>query len=449
MEITGGVRWRVSTWRQTAGVRRITPLLGSPLAGLLAAMLAGALLVTAGPAAAHSEDPQVVTVLDGVAPALPAVDVRVVTSVAPQLLLVDRGTQPVEVLDERGRPFLRIGPRVVQADLARVATYQSQNPFGSAALPAAVTRDPDGPARFAEVATGSSYGWFDHRMHPAAVAVSDAVRAAGLPTRLAEFTIPLRVGPTLATLRGHLEFRPQLGGFDTRADPPPAGLSAVVLQAATPGLAVSAGAGHTAVISGAQGEPFARLGPTGAEINERSPTWAADAQGRGVPVRATDPRAAPVWRRIAGTPSITWVDPRLRWADQLPPDSALASDVPVVLRRWSVPVTVDGRPAALAGTVSWQPDPARHGEAKAAARHAAAAAAAAAAPTGSSSSHRTLIIAGAIAGTIAALALALARVLTRRRRASAPGPAAATPAEPARAPAPAPPDRAGGRQRGR
>ncbi len=412
-------------------------------------MLAGAaLLVTAGPAAAHSEDPQVVTVLDGVAPALPEVDLRVVTSVAPQLLLVDRGTQPVEVLDERGRPFLRIGPRVVQADLARVATYQSQNPFGSAALPAAVTRDPDGPARFAEVATGSSYGWFDHRMHPAAVTVPDAVRATGQPTRLTEFTIPLRVGPTLATLRGHLEFRPQLGGFDTRADPPPAGLSAVVLQAATPGLAVSAGAGHTAVISGAQGEPFARLGPTGAEINERSPTWAADAQGRGVPVRATDPRAAPMWRRIAGTPSITWVDPRLRWADQLPPDSALASDVPVVLRRWSVPVTVDGRPAALAGTISWQPDPARHGEAAAAARRAGGAAAAA---TGSSSSHRTLLFAGAIAALALALALApaLARVLTRRRRASAPGPAAATPAEPARAPAPAPPDRAGGRQRDR
>jgi len=272
--------------RQTAGVRRITPLLGSPLAGLLAAMLAGAaLLVTAGPAAAHSEDPQVVTVLDGVAPALPAVDVRVVTSVAPQLLLVDRGTQPVEVLDERGRPFLRIGPRVVQADLARVATYQSQNPFGSAALPAAVTRDPDGPARFAEVATGSSYGWFDHRMHPAAVTVPDAVRASGQPTRLTEFTIPLRVGANLATLRGHLEFRPQLGGFDTRADPPPAGLSAVVLQAATPGLAVSAGAGHTAVISAPRGS--------------RSP-------GSAPPVRRSTSAVPPgrPTRRVAAYPSV-------------------------------------------------------------------------------------------------------------------------------------------------
>jgi len=342
--------------RQPAALRR-----GAAAA---AAALAAALLlaVLGAPAAAHEEDPQVVTILDGVTPAVPGLELAVVTGVAPQLLLTNRTQGPVEVLDGSGRAFLRIGPADVQIDLARAAAYESESPFGGAKLPARVQQEPDAAPRFYRVLTGGSYGWFDHRLHPATLtSLPPGVREGRAAARLSDWTVPLRVGGREVTARGHLEFRPLVGAFATSSDPVPAGLRATVLQGRLPGLAVAADPGREVVVTGAAGEPFARLSPRGAEVNESSPTWVADRAARGLadgpdgtPLLA-DPAAAPRWLAVGATPTLTWLDARLRWPDQVPPAAALASEVPVVLARWRVPVTVDGRAAELAGAVTWAP----------------------------------------------------------------------------------------------
>jgi len=347
------VRRRAS--RQPAALRR-----GAAAA---AAALAAALLFAPGaPAAAHEEDPQVVTILDGLTPAVPGLELAVVTGVAPQLLLTNRTLGPVEVLDGSGRAFLRIGPADVQIDLARAAAYESESPFGGAKLPARVQQESDAAPRFYRVLTGGSYGWFDHRLHPATLtSLPPGVRAGRAAARLSDWAVPLRVGGREVTARGHLEFRPLVGAFATTSDPAPAGLRATVLQGRLPALAVAADPGRTVVVSGAAGEPFARLSPRGAEVNESSPTWVADRAARGLadgpdgtPLRA-DPAAAPRWLAVGATPTLTWLDARLRWPDQVAPVAALASDVPVVLARWQVPVTVDGRAGGLGGAVTWAP----------------------------------------------------------------------------------------------
>jgi hypothetical protein len=51
------------------------------------------------------------------------------------------------------------------------------------------------------------------------------------------------------------------------------------------------------VVTGRDGEPFLRLGPNGAEVNRRSPTWADDARAQGreltVASAVVDPASPP------------------------------------------------------------------------------------------------------------------------------------------------------------
>ena len=71
------------------------------------------------PAWAHREVIGVTSVLDSVEPPLPdGVTVQVVRSVADQVVAANTTATPLEVLDEAGEPFLRIGPAGVEGDVA-------------------------------------------------------------------------------------------------------------------------------------------------------------------------------------------------------------------------------------------------------------------------------------------------------------------------------------------
>jgi hypothetical protein len=114
------------------------------------------------------------------------------------------------------------------------------------------------------------------------------------------------------------------------------------------------------VVFGYDGEPYLRVGPDGVLTNTRSPAAVRNAtldDPGGVPA-GTDPRAEPVWEQTSDEPTARWYDSRARWTAPQPPAPVQQEpDRRQVVREWSVPVTLDGAPVAVAGTLEWVPGP--------------------------------------------------------------------------------------------
>lgn len=311
-------------------------------------VVALALLWPALPASAHSTDPRIETTLDGISPALPSgVIVQAQAGLAAELVVQNPTQTPLEVVGTGGRVFLRISARGVFGDV-------SSPDFRSTSLPDGVPPRSAGTSapRFLQLSAGDSWGWYDHRLHPAALpAPADPTR----PARLGDFTVPLRYGATPTTVRGHVSFRPLLGSYTVTADAAPQGLTVQALPGTLPGLFVSDPGAVPLTVMGRDGEPFLRFGSQGVEVNVHSRTHVEDRQARGDgtagPV-STVPRFALV---APGASSHTWLDGRLRYPADLPSDAVARASAPTVVRRWRVPVSLAGRPAALTGRLSWIP----------------------------------------------------------------------------------------------
>lgn len=352
------------------------------------AVLIGAvlLLLPTAPAQAHSADPRVRTTLAEVAPALPSgVVVQVQASLAAQLVADNPTPTPLEVIGVDGRPFLRLSSAGVEADVAHPDFLTTSSPGG--AVPPGTSGGRS--ARWARISSGTSWGWFDHRLHPDDLtAPQDEQREA----RLASWAVPLRYGDVEVEARGEATFAPLLGTFVVTADAAPPPLQVQALPGRLPGLFLSNPQRRPLTVLGRDGEPFLRFGPAGVEVNTASRTHVEDRQARGE--AAGPPAPEPVFEVVdpAGT-SYTWLDARLRYPDELPPPDVLAAGEPAVVERWEVPVQ-GGEP--LTGEVRWEPE-----------------AAAAAAREQQESGTRYLPV---VLGAAALLALGGAVVVLRRRR---------------------------------
>lgn len=314
----------------------------------LACLLLLLALLGAAPASAHEADPRIVTTLDELAPDLPPeVLVQVQAGIATQLVASNPTSTVLEVVGTSGRPFLRLSSAGVLGDVGSEEFFTTSNPNGAAPGTAA-----DGPPKWVRISAGSSWGWYDHRLHPEQLtAPQDDQREA----RLGGFEVPLRYGSQDAVARGTVRFRPLLGSFLVSADPGPAALEVQALPGRLPGVYLSAPAGVDVAVAGRDGEPFLRITAAGVEVNQRSRTHVEDQQARGQ--AAGPPSTTPAFRLVApGARSYTWLDARLRYPADLPPEPALRADGPTRLERWEVPVRVGGQALALSGAISWVPE---------------------------------------------------------------------------------------------
>lgn len=321
--------------------------------------LLAALVLVGSPAAAHEGDPRIVTTVEDVSPALPAaVVVQAQANLAAQLVVRNPTPTVLEVLGTADRPFLRISAAGVEADVASGDFFTTSNPSG-----AAPSRPATAAARWVRISAGDSWGWYDHRLHPAEVrAPADERRAA----RLAQWSVPLRYGGTVSQVRGRVDFRPLLGTFLVSAAPAPTGLVVQALPGRLPGLFVRNPDQQPLTVLGRDGEPFLRFTAGGVEVNERSRTHVEDRQARGM--AAGPPGPVPAFRLVApGATTYTWLDARLRYPQDLPPAEVLASDGPTVVEEWEVPARLAGAPVTLTGDVTWVPEASAAAQARTAA----------------------------------------------------------------------------------
>jgi hypothetical protein len=199
--------------------------------------------------------------------------------------------------------------------------------------------------------------WFDHRLHPSAIAVPPALSEGRHAAKLMSWSVPIRLAGRAAAIQGHVEFRPVLGQVQARvtsASQPFEDVTVSALSGRTPELSIFATSTRPVAVLGREGEPFARVSSRGTEVNLRSETYAYDRRSRGLPFHPP-PRAAgvPRWRRVMTGAVYSWRDPRL--ASATPPRRVQESPEPTVLTTWSVDLERRGSRRAVRGTTSWMP----------------------------------------------------------------------------------------------
>ena len=137
----------------------------------------------------------------------------------------------------------------------------------------------------------------------------------------------------------------------TAIRPPVPGL-ALAVTGADGSLRLTNHTGRTVVVIGYAGEAYLRITPAGVDENVASlSSWL---NGRLPQPPAQTNQQVPQWRHVSDHPTFTWHDYRTHWMGQRrPPVVAADPHHPHKVLDWTVPLTVDGKPVAVKGSLSW------------------------------------------------------------------------------------------------
>ena len=176
----------------------------------VAAVVGGFLLASAAPAGAHGlgglKPTNYETVLQGVTPHVPGLDLRIV-DLGTKVELTNHGRTDVVVLGYDGEPYLRVGPDGVFENRRSPATYLNRSTTITSKPPASA--DASAPPDWRRVSSGTTARWHDHRAH--FMGTDDPPEVARDPgTRhvVDNFRIPLRVGSEAVVGRGQIVYQP-------------------------------------------------------------------------------------------------------------------------------------------------------------------------------------------------------------------------------------------------
>ncbi|HEY1359114.1 MAG TPA: hypothetical protein VGF21_12490 [Thermoleophilaceae bacterium] len=167
----------------------------------LAVALAAACVV-APSAAAHPGNPNYRSVLHGVSPDIPGVQLSVL-GYDTQLQLVNKSGKTITILGYGGEPYARIlGNGTVETNHNSPAYYLNQDLLGTTPVPKHATSSAR-PDWHVEQKTGR-FIWHDHRMHWMGKNLPAVVKDKKKKTKVFDYVIPLRVGATKAKAHGTL-----------------------------------------------------------------------------------------------------------------------------------------------------------------------------------------------------------------------------------------------------
>jgi hypothetical protein len=114
----------------------------------------------------------------------------------------------------------------------------------------------------------------------------------------------------------------------------------------------------TVLIEGYEGEPYARVEPDGmVSVNTDSKAYYLNEERDGkvsVP-GGVDSKGQPRWEQVSRTGRFEWHDHRMHWMSEDDPEIVEDKDARTKVYDWKVPIAVDGREGAIAGTLYWTP----------------------------------------------------------------------------------------------
>lgn len=336
----------------------VRPGLTTVLAALMA--IGGLIGPAARPASAHGGGQQAEPIMERMTPTVPGIQVDVAFSVNYQFVAGNSSGQPITFLADTGEGFLRIGPDGVYGNFASPTFYDSNSPEGASRFPDRAKPGPDVSPIWRRIGAEPSWGWYDHRLHPADRAVPPEVIRAKKVAVLGRWKVPVRIGDQPGEIEGRFEYRPPTGSYTMvqKSSPTPAeGVRIhVVPGSVVPAVFVENRSSDPVVVLGRAGEPFARIGPTITEVNVKSPTWVEAAQARGQdPSDEADANADPKWQRVADGSSWTWLEFRAAAPKQELPEALINRGRVVTVRNWSIPYLIGDRRGAIEGATEFVP----------------------------------------------------------------------------------------------
>lgn len=327
----------------------------------LAAVLAG-LATLPAPAGAHAGDGLSQPIFEAMSPAVGGVNVTVAYSANYQLIVSNTTDQPVTFLADSGEPFLEIGPDGVRGNFASPTFYSSNNPGGRDSFPPQAKPGPDVAPIWRRLSRQTSWGWYDHRLHPTESYVPPEIINAKKVAVLGRWRVPLRYGDQDGELTGRFEFRPVLGSYSMKQTSPKEPAPGVTIQVASasvvPAIFVRNDSPTPLVVLGSQGEPFARIGAAGGvtEVNVRSQTWSEIQQALGNdPTDEADATAEPKWQQVAPTSAWNWLEFRAAAPKSDPPQAVIDRGEAVTVKNWSIPYLLGDQRFAIEGITEWVP----------------------------------------------------------------------------------------------
>jgi hypothetical protein len=168
-----------------------------------AAVLAATLLAAAAvPAGAHLGNPSYRSVVRGLAPSIPGLQVQVV-GYDDHLELTNRTGRAVVVYGYQREPYARVlADGTVQVNDRSPAEYLNEDRFGTTPVPASAK--PSAPPHWRTLDRTGRFSWHDHRMHWMAQRRPSQVTDASRKTKIFDYRIPLRVAGQAGAIDGTL-----------------------------------------------------------------------------------------------------------------------------------------------------------------------------------------------------------------------------------------------------
>jgi hypothetical protein len=267
----------------------------------------------------------------------------------PAITVTNTSKTVFEVLGFDFEPFLRISSAGVQGNRASRAFYVTQDATGSGSIPS--TAHAGAVPKWVALSRTGTWHWFEPRARWQK-AIPAATLSARKPVTLGSWIVGARYDSAPVSILGRIVWKPVLGAVRVRfARPPTAvrGLRITLLQGALPGIAVTNDSGKLFEITGRDGAPFARVGPSGVDVNVESATWRDTMRLSGSAPKGT------AWRHTQDAPVLAWLERRAAYFAEEPPRAVIESRRTAILLRWHVPATLDGAPKPIDGVTEWVP----------------------------------------------------------------------------------------------
>ncbi|MEV6598263.1 hypothetical protein AB0M36_15490 [Actinoplanes sp. NPDC051346] len=177
---------------------------------LFLAVLAGLLVVPAGPASAHGGDAPDATAyrteVTGFSTPVPGLTVRAVEAGARLELVNDTG-RTVEVLGYAGEPYLEVRPDGTYQNVNSPATYTNETLDGDSPVPS--NASPAAAPQWQRISGARTVRWHDQRTHWLSPGLPPQARAdPSRSHRLRDWVVPLRQDVSPFEVRGTLTWEP-------------------------------------------------------------------------------------------------------------------------------------------------------------------------------------------------------------------------------------------------
>lgn len=175
------------------------------------ALTAFAVAFAASPALAHQGNVNYESVLDGISPATPGVEVEVI-NYDDSLQLRNESDEAVIVDGYEDEPYVRIDPDgTVEVNRNSPALYLNDDRYGDAPVPDSA--DADAPPDWELVDKTGQYVWHDHRIHYMSTDTPAQVTDKSVRTKIFDYEVPIEVGTRPATITGTLFWVGESGGL--------------------------------------------------------------------------------------------------------------------------------------------------------------------------------------------------------------------------------------------